>query len=410
MDLPSITPLLRDLRVLELGHYIAAPFATRVLADLGADVIKVEPSGGGDPVRKWGHQEGDGSLWWSVHGRNKRSVTLNMRAPEAKDIVLALAAQCDVVVENYKSGQLEKWGLTPQAFEAARPGLVMVRISGYGQTGPRAKQAGFGVIGEAQGGLRYLSNHPPDVSDLPPVRVGVSVGDSVAGLYGALGALAAVIDQRASGRKEIRVVDVALGEAVLTLMEGIVPEYGFLGDVRQPAGSRLPTAAPSNAYKTRDGAWLLIAANSEPLFAALCDVMGRPELVDDSRFGNNPDRVRNVDALDAIIGAWCATVDAGDAEARLEGANIPASRIYTAADIVADRQYRERRMITSVHDPRIGADILHPGVVPVVEGLDRDAQIRWPGPTVGQHNSAVYEGLLGMSGDRLAELQEKGVI
>lgn len=406
----EITPLLRGLRVLELGHYIAAPFATRVLADLGADVIKIEPPGGGDPVRKWGHQEGDGSLWWSVHGRNKRSVTLNMRDPGARDVVLRLAAQCDVVVENYKVGQLEKWGLPKEAFEAARPGLILVRISGYGQTGPEAKRAGFGVIGEAQGGLRHLSNHPPEMSDLPPVRVGVSIGDSVAGLYGALGALAAVIDQRASGRSEIRVIDVALGEAVLTLMEGILPEYGFSGDIRQPVGSRLPTAAPSNAYRTKDGAWFLIAANSEPLFKALCGVMGRPELVADPRFANNPARVANVDVLDDIIGGWTASLDAATVDAKLDEANIPASKIYTVADIAADGQYNARDMIVRVPDARIGSAMLHPGVVPVVEGLDRTAQIRWAGPTVGQHNDEVYGELLGVDDGEIAAWKERGLI
>ena len=332
-----------------------------------------------------------------------------MQSPEAKDIVLALAAQCDVVVENYKPGQLEKWGLTAAAFEQARPGLVMVRISGYGQTGPQSGQAGFGVIGEAKGGLRHLSGYPPEISSLPPVRVGVSVGDSIAGLYGAIGALAAVIDQRASGRREIRTVDVALGEAVLTFMEGMLPDYGYLGTIRQPTGSRITTAAPSNAYKSRDGAWILIAGNSDRLFVKLANVIGKPDLAVDPRFIDNPSRLANVDVLDGLIADWCATVIADEAIELLDGENIPASKIYTAADIIADEQYQARKMVTTVADPQHG-DLLHPGVVPVVEGLDRDAQIRWPGPSVGQHNENVYCGLLGWPDTKVADLKARGII
>jgi crotonobetainyl-CoA:carnitine CoA-transferase CaiB-like acyl-CoA transferase len=406
----AIQPLLKTVRVLELGHYIAAPFATRTLADLGADVIKVEPPGTGDPVRQWGLQEEDGgSLWWSVHGRNKRSVTLNLRDPAARDMVLRLSSTCDVVIENYKPGQLEKWGLTPSAFEAARPGIVLVRVSGYGQTGPEAKRAGFGVIGEAKGGIRYLCAHPPEVSDLPSVRAGISFGDSLSGLYGALGALAAVIDQRASGRKEIRVLDVALGESVVTLLEGILPEYGRHGLVRQPTGSRIPVASPSNAYKSKDGHWVLVAGNSDPLFRALAAAMEQPELADDPRFASNQARLVNNDALDALIGAWIAGLDAETALERLEDANIPASKIYTAADIATDEQYLARKMVTTVNDPLHG-ELLHPGVVPVVEGQDRDAQIRWTGPSIGQHNAEVYSELLGLTQAEIEALEKSGTI
>lgn len=405
----AIGPLLRDLRVLELGHFIAAPFATRVLADLGADVIKVEPPGGGDPVRGWGALVDGKSLWWSVHGRNKRSVTLDMKHPRARDLILKLAAKCDVVVENYRPGQLEKWGLTPDAFAAARPGIVLVRISGYGQTGPEAHKSGFGVIGEAKGGIRYLCAHAAEVSDLPPVRTGVSLGDNVAGLYGAIGALAAVIDQRASGRREARVIDVALGEAVMTFLEGMLPEYSRLGRIRQPAGSRVPSASPSNAYLSKDGAWTLIAANSGPLFKALARVMGQPGLAEDPRFKDNQPRLVNNDELDGIIGAWTATLDADDILARLDTANIPASKVYTVADVAADPQYRARKMVTEIADPRFGT-ILHPGVVPVVEGLDRDAQIRWTGPEVGQHTSEVLQSLAGLSAADIARLREDNAI
>ena len=406
----TVEPLLKSLRILELGHYIAAPFATRTLADLGADVIKVEPPETGDPVRTWGRQEdGKGALWWSVHGRNKRSVTLNMRDPAAKDVVLKLAAQCDVIVENYKPGQLEKWGLTPAALEAARPGAVLVRISGYGQTGPEANRAGFGVIGEAKGGIRYLCAHPPEVSDLPSVRVGVSFGDSLSGLYGALGALAAVIDQRASGRKEIRVIDVALGESVVTLLEGILPEYGRHGLIRQPTGSRISVASPSNAYKSRDGHWVLVAGNSDRLFKALCEAMGQPDLASDPRFDTNPARLSNNDELDAIIGKWVASQDADVSLDQLDDANIPSSKIYTVEDIANDEQYRARKMVTTVDDP-IHGEVVHPGVVPLVEGQDRDAQIKWAGPTVGQHTDDVLSELLGLGPDDISRMRASGLV
>ncbi len=404
----AIQPLLRSLRVLELGHFIAAPFCTRVLADLGADVIKVEPPGG-DPVRGWGMQANGRSIWWSVHGRNKRCVTLDVRKPEGRKIALELVRQCDVVVENFRPGQLEKWELGPNHLAEARPGIVLVRISGYGQTGPDAHKSGFGVIGEAKGGLRYIGGYPKDVTDLPPPRAGVSLGDSVAGLYGAVGALAAVLDQRSSGAKEPRVLDVALGEAVLTLLEGALPEYGLTGKVREPMGSAINTAAPTNAYRCADGTWLLIAANSDPLFAALCRVMDRSDIAADPRFKDNLGRVENVTELDAIISDWTGGLSSDEALEQLEAANIPATRIYTIADVANDAQFKARHMVTTVQDPLHGA-LLHPGVVPMVDGLDRDAQIRWTGPAVGQHNGEVYEQLLGYPRSRVEELKEKGIL
>jgi len=404
-----LTPLLHDLRILELGHYVAAPFATRVLADLGADVIKIEPPGDGDPVRTWGARVDGNALWWSVHGRNKRSVTVNMRSIEGRALVLDLVRQCDAVVENYRVGQLEKWGLGPAALAAARPGIVLVRISGYGQTGPDANRAGFGVIGEAKGGLRHLCAYPPGESDLPPVRAGIAIGDSIAGFYGALGTLAAIHAQKRDGATDCRVIDVALGEAVLSLLEGCLPEYGLLGRVREPAGSRLKAAAPSNAYKSKDGAWVLIAGNSDPLFRTLAGLMDQPELASDPRFIDNQARCAHIDELDGIIARWVAVLDAEAVLALMDEGNIPASKIYTVADIAADPQYLAREMVREVDDPLLGR-VLHPGVVPVVEGLDRTSQIRWAGPAVGQHNDEVLGGLLGLRPDRLAALKEEGVI
>ena len=409
MSLSTVEPLLKNLRVLELGHYIAAPYATRTLADLGADVIKVEPPGTGDPVRSWGIQEENGSLWWSIHGRNKRSVTLNLRDHKAPELVLKLAAQCDVVIENYKPGQLEKWGLTPEAFAKARPGMVLVRISGYGQTGPESKRAGFGVIGEAQGGLRYLCAHPPEISDLPSVRTGVSIGDSITGLYGAIGALSAVIAQRESGAQDVRVIDVALGESVLTMLEGIMPEYERYGMVRQPVGSRIPTASPTNAYKSADDHWILIAANSDRLFATLAKLMGKPDLATDPRYISNVNRLENNEELDRMIGEWVASSSADDALTLLEEANIPSSKIYTAADIAADKHYQARKMVTMIDDPLHGK-VMHPGVVPMIYGIERDSQIRWTGPSVGQHTDEVLSELLKMSPDDVAALRKEGTI
>ena len=406
--LGAIQPLLSSLRVLELGHFIAAPFSTRILADLGADVIKVEPPGG-DPVRGWGMQMDGRSIWWSVHGRNKRCVTLDVRKPEGRQVALDLVRQCDVVVENFRPGQLEKWDLGPDRLAEQRPGIVLVRISGYGQTGPDAGKSGFGVIGEAKGGLRYIGGYPKDVTDLPPPRAGVSLGDSVAGLYGAVGALAAVLEQRSSGASGARVIDVALGEAVLSLLEGTLPEYGLTGKIREPMGSAIATAAPTNAYPCSDGTWLLIAANSDPLFAALCRVMGRPDLATEPRFKDNGARVEHAAELDGVIADWTSRLPSPRALQQLEAANIPATKIYTVADIADDAQFKARHMVTTVEDPLHGP-LLHPGVVPMVEGLERDAQIRWTGPPVGHHNSEVYEQLLGYSPSRVIELQEKGIL
>ena len=409
MTLAAIQPLLRSLKVLELGHYIAAPFATRLMADLGADVIKIEPPGKGDPVRTWGRQVDGKSLWWSIHGRNKKSVTINIRHPDARQMVLDLAAKVDVVIENYRPGQLEKWGLGPKDFEAAKPGLVLVRISGYGQTGPEASRSGFGVIGEAKGGMRHLTAYPPEISDLPPVRAGFAIGDDISGFYGCIGALAAVIEQRASGAKDLKVIDVALGESVMTLLEGMLPEYGKLGLVREPTGSWVSSAAPSNAYKSKDDAWVLVAGNSDPLFKSLTQIMGQPELATDSRFCNNQVRCENVVELDRLIGAWVGSLNAQEALEKLDEVNIPSSKIYTIADIAADEQYRARKMVTEVEDPHFGK-VLHPGVVPVVAGQDRDAQIRWTGPEIGEHTDEVLSQVLGLDADVIAERRAAGLI
>src|SRR5262245_33358762 len=328
---PAHGPL-SSLRVLEIGHFVAAPFCTRLLADLGADVIKIEPPTG-DPVRQWGKQVDGHSAWWSLHGRNKRSITLNLKHPKAIDIVLRLVGACDVLVENFRPGQLAKLGLPDDALRRVRPDLVVAHISGFGQDGPYRSRAAFGVIGEAIGGLRHRGADPPGPSVLPSVRVGISIGDSLAGLYAAFGIMAALWQRdRAGGDRRPRTLDVALTESVLSMMEGMLPEYGVFRSIRQPTGSRIPTAAPSNAYPTADGKWILIAANSDPLFAKLAGLMGKPELAHDSRFIDNPNRVRNCEELDRLIGNWSRRLAADEADRRLTGADIPCTLIYTAAE------------------------------------------------------------------------------
>ncbi len=401
------TPL-EGLRILELGHFVAAPFCTRLLADLGADVIKVEPRQG-DPVRQWGDMVDGHSLWWSVHGRNKRCVTLDLKSEKGRALVLRLVAQCDAVVENFRPGHLERLGLGAAAMRDARPGLIITHISGYGQDGPYRDRAAFGVIGEAIGGLRYLTNHAPGTSDLPPVRVGVSIGDSVSGIYAAFGLMAALWQRdRVGGDGMARTVDAALTESVLSLMEGVLPEYGALGKIRAPSGGGLATAAPSNAYPSRDGAWVLIGANSEPLFAKLAQVMGQPELARMPCYQGNKARVENVAALDALITQWTRGLDAQDLLARLSAADIPSSKAYTAADCAADPQYIARGMVRRVEDEWFGAQVLHPGIVPHVP--EAPGVVRWAGPRIGAHNDEVYGGLLGLGGEEIAALRAEGVI
>jgi formyl-CoA transferase len=395
------------MRVIEIGHFIAAPFCTRVLGDLGADVIKIEPPGG-DPIRQWGRTVNGVAPWWSMHARNKRSVTLNLKHPKAKEIVLGLAKKADALVENFRPGQLAKMGLGNGALRAANPGLVVAHVSGYGQDGPYRDRAAFGVIGEAIGGLRYLSNHPPEISDLPPVRVGVSIGDSIAGLYAAFGIMAALWQRdRAGGDGRPRTLDVALTESVLSMMEGVLPEYGAFGDSRAPAGARITTAAPSSAYPTRDGSWILIAANSDPLFARLSALMGQPDLPRDPRFTGNRARVANVDALDAMIGEWTRRYDATEVDRILAEADIPATLVYTAAEIAADPQFRERGMVREVEDPALGR-VLQAGIVPHVP--DDPGQVRWPGPPLGAHTDEVLGEMLGLGRTEIQALHDEGVI
>jgi crotonobetainyl-CoA:carnitine CoA-transferase CaiB-like acyl-CoA transferase len=409
-NVPASYGPLTGLRIIELGHFVAAPFCTRLLADLGADVIKVEPLSG-DPVRQWGRQvEGAGAPWWSMHARNKRCIAMNLKNPRAVKLVLDLVRTCDALVENFRPGQLAKMGLDREKLDAARPGLVVAQISGYGQNGIYRNRAAFGVIGEAIGGLRYLTNHPPSMSNLPPVRVGISIGDSIAGLYAAFGVMAVLwARDRKNGRNGERglSLDVALTESILSMMEGLLPEYGVFGSVRQPQGARIPTAAPSNAYPTSDGGWILIAGNSDPIFERLVTLMNRPELAKDPRFQGNRLRVQNVAELDEAISAWTIQFTAADLDRILEDADVPATLVFTAAEIAADKQFLSRGMVQEIQDPLFGK-VLHAGIVPQVP--EDQGSIRWPGPAIGAHTDEILRTDLGLNDVEIANLHQEGIV
>ena len=399
---PNGAPL-SGVRVLELGHYVAAPFATRLLADLGAEVIKVEPPSG-DPVRQWGAHYKGSSPWWSVHARNKRCISLDLKKPEARAVLLDLVRHCDALVENFRPGQLDRMGLGETVLRQARSDLIVARISGYGQNGPDRDKAAFGVIGEAIGGLRHLTDHPPGVSDLPPVRVGVSLGDSLAGLYAALGVVASLLrrDRTGAGGE----VDVALTESVFSMLEGALPEYGLLGTIRQPTGGGIATAAPSNGYRSLDDAWVLIAANSDPLFRRLSALMGRPELASDPRFQSNQARVAHSAVLDALIGEWAGGLDVVDMTRALQEADIPHCKVFTVADCAADAQFRARNMVQEVEDPLLGS-VLHPGVVPRIDNAP--VTPRSTGPSVGADNDDVLRTILNYTPEQITTLKQASV-
>ena len=387
---PPRTGPLVGLKVLELGHYIAGPFCTRVLADLGAEVVKVEPPGG-DPVRGWGAKQNGHPVWFSIHGRNKLSVVLDLK--RERETALRLAARADVLVENFRPGYLERIGLGPDVLHAANPRLVIARISGYGQDGPYRDRPSFGAIGEAIGGLRHLTGHPPGASDLPPPRCGVSIADDLAGLYGAIGVLAAVYQRDVAGTGTGRVIDINLVDSVLSLMEGMLPEYAIDGRVRQPQGAALITAAPTNTYPCADGKWLCIAGNSDPIFRRLMALIGRPDLAEDPRMADNRGRCAHAAELDAAIAAWTRTRPALEVEQLVEAADVPASRLFDIADIAADPHLRQRRSVVDVADPLIGPT-LHFGPAMRFDGDPPDSVLGWTGPALGAHTDFVLRTLL----------------
>ncbi len=381
---------LAGLKVLELGHYIAGPFCTRILADLGAEVIKVEPPEG-DPMRGWGARANGHPVWFSIHGRNKLSVVLDLK--RERDKAIALAQRADVLVENFRPGQLERLGLGPDALHAINPRLVIARISGYGQDGPYRDKPAFGAIGEAMGGIRHLTGHPAGSSDLPPPRCGISISDDLAGMYAAIGLLSAVYERDVTGTGRGRIIDISLVDSVLSLMEGMLPEYALDGRIRQPAGAGIPTAAPTNTYPCADGKWLCIAGNSDLIFRRLMETIGQADLATAPRFATNADRCANVAELDRVIAAWSRTLPAAEAEARLEAADVPCSRLFDIADIAADPHLLARKSVQTVHDPLIG-NTLHFGPTIRFDGTPPDDTIAWTGPAVGAHNHYVFGTLL----------------
>ena len=372
---------LQGLKVLELGQLIAGPFAGKTLADFGADVIKIEPADGGDPLRKWRLLREGTSVWWEVQSRNKRSVTLDLRSTEGQAAVRALAAEADVLIENFKPGTMEAWGLGWDALHALNPKLIMLRISGYGQTGPDAGKPGFGVLGEAMGGLRHLTAEPGRV----PVRVGVSIGDTLAALHGVIGVLLALRHREVNGGQG-QMVDVALYESVFNVMESLLPEYDAFGAVRGPGGSALPGIAPSNAYPCAGGAYVLVGGNGDSIFRRLMAAIGRPDLAADPALAHNDGRVRRVEELDAAIAAWTAQRPIAEVLAALDAARVPAGRIYTVADIATDPQYLARDMVLQTHDAD-GRPLKVPGIVPKL--ATTPGRLRSPAPRLGEHNAGV---------------------
>lgn len=392
---------LAGIRVLELGQLIAAPFAARLMAEFGAEVIKVEAPGEGDPLRKWRKLHEGTSLWWYLQSRNKKSIAVDLKSPEGADVVRALASSADVVIENFRPGGLEKLGLGWADLSALNPNLVMVRISGYGQTGPYRDRPGFGAIGEAMGGLRFTTGHP----DSPPARVGVSIGDTLASLHGVIGALMSLLHVKTAGGKG-QVIDVSLVESVFNVMESLIPEYDLLGEVRTRTGGALPGITPSNTYPTQDGGYVVIAGNSDPIFRRLMQAIGRPDLADDPALRSNDGRSAQATMLDAAIADWSGSRSIAEALATLEAAQVPAGRIYSVADIVADPHYQAREMILPTALPG-GTAVKMPGIVPKLS--ETPGEVRWSGPALGAHTDAVLADL-GYDAAAIAALRNTGAV
>ena len=378
------TPPLKGIKVIELGTLIAAPFCSRILAEFGAEVIKIESPDGGDQLRQWRKMYEGTSLWWYVQSRNKKSLTLNLRSAEGQEIVRKLVQDADIVIENFRPGALEKWNIGWEQLSAINPRLIMVRLSGYGQTGPDRDKPGFGVIGESMGGLRYVTGY----ADRPPVRLGVSIGDSIAALYGVIGAMMALQHRHASGRGQM--VDVALYEAVFSMMESLVPEFDVLGFVRERAGNALPGIVPSNTYPTQDGKFVIIGANNDAIFKRLMNAMGRSDLADDVQLATNAGRVPRTAEIDAAIGAWTAAHDLDVVLKALDGVDVPAAKVYDVADIVSDAQYLARDMIEQ-HQLPDGKPVKLPGIVPKLS--DTPGATQWIGPKLGEHTGEILRGL-----------------
>jgi formyl-CoA transferase len=391
---------LSNLKVVEMGTLIAGPYCARLLAEFGAEVIKIEAPGEGDPLRKWRKLHEGNSLWWYAQARNKKSVAVNLRDAQGQAIVRDLVKDADIVIENFRPGTLEKWGLGYEALAKDNPRLIMVRISGFGQTGPYKDRPGFGAIGESMGGMRYVTGYP----DRAPVRVGISIGDSLAAMFGVVGALSALHERATSGKGQV--VDVALYEAVFAMMESMLPEFGIDGFVRERSGASLPGIVPSNTYPCKDGKYVVIGANADSIFKRMMRAIGRPDLADDPSLAGNDGRVKRTEELDRAIAEWTLRHDLEEILEVLDEAEVPSGRIYSVADIVADLHYQARGMIER---HKLGAsDLLLPGIVPKLSRTP--SSIRSVGPELGEHTDQVLRELLGCADATIAALRADGII
>ncbi len=392
---------LTGLRVIELGQLIAGPFASKILAEFGADVIKVEPPQGGDPLRGWRLIHEGTSVWWAAHARNKRSLTLDLRTPEGQDVIRQLARDADILIENFRPGAMEKWGLGFKDLHAINPKLIMLRVSGYGQSGPYRDRPGFGVIGEAMGGLRYLSGEP----GRPPVRVGVSIGDTLSGLHGVIGVMMALRhrDQQGGLGQE---VDVALYESVFNMMESLLPEYSKFGAVRQPSGASMPGIVPTNAYLCKDGRYALIAGNGDSIYKRLMESIGRPDLANDPELAHNVGRAANVERIDQAISDFTGQHDLDSVLDLMNKAGVPAGKSYDAADIANDPHYQARDMILEAKLPD-GSTVAVPGIVPKLSVTP--GQINREAPALGQHTAEILDEL-GIDATKQSDWKSRGII
>jgi formyl-CoA transferase len=399
---PPNTGPLQDLRVIEMGTLLAGPFCGQLLGDFGAEVIKVEPPNQGDPLRDWGQEKAHGkSLWWPVVARNKKSVTINLREKEGQEIVYELVSKTDFLLENFRPGTMERWGLGYEELKKINPRLIMIRVSGYGQSGPYSKRAGFGAIGEAMGGMRYVCGDP----STPPSRMGISIGDSLAATFACVGALSALHHRERTG--EGQVVDSALYEAVLNMMESLITEYTQTGYIRERQGSILPNVAPSNVYPTKDGLDFLIAGNQDTVFKRLSEAMGEPELAEDERYATHGARGKHQQQLDDHIAEWSKTKTADELTALMDENGIPAGKIYRAPEMLEDPHFAARNAIIKTLHPDFG-ELLMQNVAPKLS--ETPGSVRTPAPSLGQHNGEVFKGILGYDDQRMADLQSRNII
>jgi len=393
---------LAGLRVIEMGTLLAGPFCGQLMGDFGAEVIKLEPPGQGDPMREWGREKAHGmSLWWPVVARNKKSVTLNLREAEGQAIARDLIAKADFVLENFRPGTMERWNLSFAELQKINPRLIMIRVSGFGQTGPYAKRAGFGAVGEAMGGLRYVCGDP----STPPSRMGISIGDSLAATFACIGGLTALYYRERTGQGQV--VDSAIYEAVLNMMESLITEYDKTGYIRERTGAILPNVAPSNVYPTRDGGMILIAANQDTVFSRLAEAMGRPELAKDERYATHTARGARQKELDDLIADWTRTIDAAEVEKLMDQFGIPSGKIYRTPEMLEDAHFRARQAIVTTMHPKFG-ELRMQNVAPKLSATP--GTIRSAAPELGQHSEEIYRSLLGFDAAKIADLRTRGII